>query len=173
MGHQTQIGLEGELECARQLRARGWDVTLLNDLRVNNPNADLLIRKSHHLHSIQVKTSQKTKGYITGGSINHKVIAGEPVFNRVSAPKCDFVIFLATEDQRWRYFITPISAAEKLFRRNIEAYWGTPRLDGQPKKQSGQADIFVGRTAFPHARIVPDQRDEILPFEDRWELLES
>ena len=171
MGHQTKIGLEGELECARQLKARGWDVTLLNDLRVNNPNSDFLIRKDHVLHSVQVKTSRKPKGYITGGSVNPQITAGAPILNRVSAPVCDFVIFLATENQCWRFFIVPISDAERIFRRNIEAYWGSSRLDGQPKKQSGQTDIFVGRTAFPHSRIVPDQRDEVLPYEDRWELL--
>jgi hypothetical protein len=46
-------------------------------------------------------------------------------------------------------------------------------LDGRPRKHSGQADIFVGGGDFPHSRIVPDQRSDLLPFEGRWDLLEA
>ena len=172
MGRQYAIGLEGELECGRQLELRGWSVTYLNELRVNHPNTDLLIQKGPLKHWIQVKASRKPKGYITGGSVNPKITAGSAIFNRAQADPADFIIFLATEDRQWRHFIIPVSVAETIFRRNVDAYWGSPRLDGSPKRQSGQTDIFVGGGKFGHANIVPDQRSEIAPYESLWDLLE-
>jgi hypothetical protein len=173
LGRQNQIGLDGELECARQLSARGWIVTDLNTTQKNIPNVDLLIEKPTRRHAIQVKTSVKPKGYITGGSVNHKVVQGAPVFNRVpNILSCSFVIFLARQKEAWRFFVVPTADAEYLFRKNIDTYFGRPRLDGLAKKPTGQADIFIGEGIFPHSRIVPDQRAEILPYEARWELLE-
>jgi Holliday junction resolvase len=173
LGRQSQIGLDGELECARQLSARGWTVTDLNASQKNIPNVDLLIEKPARRHAIQVKTSIKPRGYITGGSVNHKVVHGAPIFNRVpEILSSSFVIFLARKNEIWRFFVVPIELAENLFRRNIDAYFGRPRLDGLAKQPTGQADIFIGEGVFPHSRIVPDQRAEILPYETRWELLE-
>jgi hypothetical protein len=171
VARQISIGFEGEAECARQLTDRGWRVTMLNSVRANNPNADLLIQNEQLKHLVQVKASRKTKGYVTGGSVNPKVVAGGPIFNRVKAEFCDFVIFLATEVDVWRYFVVPVGEAETIFRKNIDAYWGSPRLDGRAKKHAGQTDIFVGRGLFPHARIVPDQRADLALFENRWDLL--
>lgn len=148
-------------------------MTDLNIAYKNIPNVDLRIEKSFQQHAIQVKTSAKPKGYITGGSVNQKVVSGAPIFNRV--PRlllCDFIIFLAQKSEAWRFFIVPTTKAEELFRKNIDAYFGRPRLDGLAKSPTGQADIFVGEGHFPHSRIVPDQRPEILPFEDRWEILD-
>lgn len=173
MTKRNEIGLEGERECARQLELRGWDVVQLNNVHTNIPNVDLLISKQGRQCGIQVKSSRRPKGYITGGSVNPKVVSGAPIFNRVvGAPLCGYVILLASRDAAWRYFIMPAQSAEELFRKNINAYFGSPRLDGGVKSQSGQADIFVGDGTFPHARIVPDQRQEVLQFEDRWDLLE-
>jgi hypothetical protein len=173
MGRQSEIGLAGERECAHQLGLRGWAVSDFNASRANFPNVDLLIEKYSRQLCIQVKASRRTKGYITGGGVNPGVINDGPIFNRVPGGRiCDHVIFLASNDQAWRYFIMPVKSAEMVFRKNIDAYFKSPRLDGHAKAQSGQADIFVGSGHFPHSRIVPDQRDEIPPFENRWDLLE-
>ena len=74
----------------------------------------------------------------------------------------------------FRFFIAPVQEAERWFRKNVDAYWLTPKLNStKPKKPKGQCDIFVADGHFPHARIVPDQRAEVLPFENRWELLDE
>ena len=167
------IGRDGETECIRQLEQRGWLVEVLNTHRPNTPNADLISEKAGLRRTIQVKASRKPKGYVTGGGVNPKIVAGGPIFNRVATVRaCEFVIFLATENGDWRHFVVPVAQAEEVFRRNIESYFKTPRLDGGLKKQFGQADIFVGSGAFPHGRIVPDQRAELLHYENQWDLLE-
>jgi hypothetical protein len=174
LGRRSEIGLAGEHDCARQLELRGWTVNHFNAIRANYPNVDLLIEKDRRRLCVQVKTSKRVKGYITGGSVNPKVVNDGPIFNRVPGEHiCDHVVFLASNENGWRYFVLPVRSAENLFRKNIDTYFKSPRLDGKPKSQSGQADIFVGGGHFPHARIVPDQRDEILPFENRWDILEA
>ena len=174
MGNRGITGEIGEEECARQLESRGWVVTHLTRIRTNYPNADLEIEKGSFRRLIQVKSSRKARGYVTGGGVSPSVVAGGKIFNRATNYRlCDFVIFLATEHTRWRYFVVPCECAEIIFRRNIDAYFKSPRLDGRPRKHSGQADIFVGGGDFPHSRIVPDQRSDLLPFEGRWDLLEA
>jgi Holliday junction resolvase len=171
---RAAIGLEGEEECARQLEQRGWTITKANSLRANFPNVDLFAEKDGRRLALQVKTSRKERGYITGGGVSRGVVEGGSIFNRVSgAPHCDVVLFLTCGPAGWRFFVAPVGVAERLFRRNIEAYFKSPKLDGGVKKPTGQADIFVGSGPFPHGRIVPDQRSEVLPFENRWELLDT
>ena len=110
------------MECACQLQMRGWSVTHMNDSRANVPNTDLMIQKDGVRRAIQVKCSRKPKGYVTGGSVNPKVLAGSAIFNRVlSEAACDYVVFLATENEAWRYFVVPVHQAEALFRKNIDA----------------------------------------------------
>jgi len=174
MMRRSQIGCAGEAECRKKLSELGWNVIDLNLLHGRQvSNADLQIEKGEIRHLIQVKTSFKRRGYITGGGVNAKIVDGSSIFNRdTGAENCDFVIFLSDGLVSWRYFIVPVTDAEAAFRRNISAYFLNPRLDGGARSPSGQSDIFVGSGSFPHSRIVPDQREEILPFEDRWDLLE-
>ncbi|MEQ1801796.1 MAG: hypothetical protein ABL989_07740 [Gammaproteobacteria bacterium] len=156
------------------MEKRGWTVTQANDLRANYPNADLFVEKDGRRLALQVKTSRKERGYITGGGVSPRVVEGSPIFNRVSgAAHCDVVLFLARGPAGWRFFVAPVDVAEGIFRRNIEAYFKSPKLDGGVKKPNGQADIYVGPGPFPHGRTVPDQRSEVLPFENRWELLDA
>jgi hypothetical protein len=171
---RTAIGLEGEEECTRQLAQQGWSVTQANSFRANFPNVDLFVVKDGRRLGLQVKTSRKPRGYITGGGVSPKVVEGGPIFNRKSgAERCDFVLFLARGPEGWRFFVVPTDVAEGIFRRNIDAYFKSPRLDGGVKKPTGQSDVYVGPDPFPHSRIVPDQRAEVFPFENRWDLLDA
>ena len=136
------------------------------------PNSDLRIEREGLSYFVQVKSSARERGYITGGSVNKTVVSGGPIFNRkIGYPIADFVLFIACLENTPRYFVIPTPAAEKIFRKNISAYFLSPKLDGGVKKPTGQCDIFVGIGQFPHSRIVPDQRDEVLRFESRWEPL--
>ena len=170
---RAEIGRAGEQLCARELEKRGWTVEDLNEISTNMPNSDLRIHKAGQSFSVQVKSSARDRGYITGGSVNKTVVSGGPIFNRRKEyPDADFVVFIANLETSPRFFIVPVNAAEAIFRTNIDAYFLSPKLDGGPKRPSGQSDIFVGAGHFPHARIVPDQRTEILPYEGRWDILE-
>jgi hypothetical protein len=170
---RSETGTVGEQECAWQLERLGWNVQRANLIRANFPNIDLFAEKGHLRRAIQVKSSKKERGYITGGGVNLHVVRGGSILNRAQLKeKCQFVIFLATEGGLWRHFVVPVDIAEGIFRRNIDSYFGRPKLNGGARKPNGQADIFVGTGPFAHGRIVPDQRQEVIPYENRWDLLE-
>ncbi len=169
---KAEIGREGEKLCSIELERRGWVVEDMNQEMVNMPNSDLRIRRADKLLLVQVKSSAKERGYITGGSVNKTVVSGGAIFNRKTGyAEADFVIFVACLNSVPRFFILPVSEAETIFRKNISAYFLSPKLDGGTKKPTGQSDIFVGEGYFPHARIVPDQREEVLPCENQWGIL--
>lgn len=171
---RAEIGRKGEELCAQELERQGWTVEDLNASFVNVPNSDLKIRKPGIEHYIQVKSSARERGYITGGSVNKTVVDGGPIFNRrTDYTHADFVIFIACLETTARFFVMPVHDAENIFRKNINAYFLTPKLDGGMKKPTGQSDIFVGQGHFPHARIVPDQRPDVVAYEGRWDILES
>ena len=170
---RAEIGQKGEALCAQELQQRGWQVEDLNEAVFNMPNSDLKISRPGLQHYIQVKSSARHRGYISGGSVNRTVVSGGPIFNRKDGyHRANFIIFISCLETRPRFFVMPVQDAEEIFRKNVSAYFLTPKLDGGVKKPTGQCDIFVGEGDFPHARIVPDQRPEVLPYEDRWDILE-
>jgi len=174
----SKVGVLGEALCASELKRRGWEVEDLNLTSANHPNSDVQITKGNVSHYLQIKTSAKVAsmnrgGYVTGGSVNPSLFSGSSIFNRsIRGPKCEFVIFISEVVTNPRYFVVPVEIAERMFRRNIDAYFLSPKLNGGMKSLRGQADIFVGSGDFPHARIVPDQRSEIIEYENRWAILE-
>jgi hypothetical protein len=162
----------GKAACAEKLTGLGWAVKALPP---RDGNSDFLIEKGSRCWRIKVRTSLKQKGYITGGGVNSRVVEGGPIFNRSEKfEAADFIIFLSYRaGGGFRFFIAPADEAERWFRKNVNAYWLTPKLNStEPKKPNGQCDIFVADGDFPHARIVPDQRDEVRPFEERWDLFD-
>ncbi len=170
---RSVIGRDGEAYCASRLEELGWRVENSNHLRANAPNVDLVITKGSKIKRVQVKSSKRERGYITGGSVNPKVVNGSPIFNRVEDEVfADFVIFISKLYTSPNCFVVPVSAAEAIFRKNIDAYFKSPKLNGGEKSLYGQCDIFMGIDPFPHARIVPDQRQELEPFKDAWGVLE-
>lgn len=174
---RTQVGSIGERLCISKLIKFGWTVEDLNFAKANHPNSDLKIAKGNISLYVQVKASAKMAsrgrgGDVTAGSVSPALFNGASIFNRsTKGPPCEFVVFLSEILAKPRYFVLPVDNAEKLFRRNIDFYFLSPKLNGGVKSLKGQADIFVGNGAFPHARIVPDQRAEILVFEEGWDHL--
>lgn len=170
---RRQIGADGEDLCAHRLAQRGWIVINSNIQRLNTPNFDLCIERMGKRRFLQVKSSARERGYVTGGSVNPKVVSGARIFNRVSHSQfADFAIFISNLYIDPVFYILPIMKAEEIFRRNVDSYFKSPRLDGGQKSQFGQTDIFVGVDPFPHSRIVPDQRTELDVFRDAWDLLD-
>ena len=175
---RRQVGVIGEALCSSELKRRGWEVVDLNLKSANHPNSDVQITKGNVSHYLQIKTSAKLAsmnrgGYVTGGSVNPSLFSGCSIFNRSTrGPECQFVIFISEVVTKPRYFVVPVEIAERMFRRNIDAYFLSPKLNGGVKSLRGQADIFVGGGECPHARIVPDQRSEIIEYENLWTILE-
>lgn len=166
---RSKIGRDGEDYCTMRLKQLGWQVENINDIRMNAPNIDLKMERESVSLLVQVKASARERGYITGGSVNPKVVAGGPIFNRVSgSSKANFIIFVSALYSFPSCFIVPVCTAEEIFRKNIDAYFKSPKLNGGEKRHYGQADIYVGGDPFPHTRIVPDQRHEIAPYKEAW-----
>ncbi len=170
---RSLTGKDGEERCAEQLEGLGWRVENLNFVKSNAPNVDLKISRGGTSRLVQVKASARERGYITGGAVNPKVVMGGEIFNRVRhEQKAEFVIFISKLYVDPTYFILPVAVAEVIFRRNIDAYFRSPKLDGGEKRPYGQTDIYVGEDPFPHYRIVPDQRSDVLPYKAAWNILE-
>jgi hypothetical protein len=169
---RSKTGRDGENYCAARLRDLGWCVSNINDDRVNVPNVDLKIERGSISLLLQIKASAKERGYITGGSVNPKVVSGGAIFNRVAGGlSADFIVFISSLYSNPSCFIVPVIEAEKILRKNIDAYFKSPKLNGGEKRHYGQADIYVGEDPFPHARIVPDQRADVSVYREAWDIL--
>ncbi|MFH1559978.1 MAG: hypothetical protein ABID84_00995 [Chloroflexota bacterium] len=174
------MGIEGEAAIKMELEKLGWIVTSLNTSG-NEPNVDLIAQKYDHTIYLQVKT-YNDYGWISGGGVNPEICAGGSLFNKANNAryKCDFVICLTPAspgDKRvirddWRYFVMPVNTADQLFHININAYFNSPKRDGSPKVKRGACQDWVGPGPIPTS-IVPDHKQDYLPFENNFELLES
>ncbi len=181
MSWRKQLGAAGEAAVRKELEERGWKVQDLDSLRRNFPNADLVAEKRSKKIHLQVKT-HNSYGWIIGGSVNPDVCAGAPIFNRVQhAPvKCDFVVFLSPASRaekkevpsEFRHFVVPVGHAERSIRKNIDGYFNQPKKDGTSRKKQGTCGAFVGPGPLT-VKTIPEQREDFLPYEDRYDLLDS
>ena len=173
-------GRTGEAVVRAELERRGWSVRDLNEERTNEPNADLVATTAGRVVSLQVKAFNRY-GWISGGSVNPAVCDGAPLFNRVknAAYKCDFVICVTPGSPReehalrddWRFFVLPVDTADTLFRVNIDAYYNGLKTNGAARSKSGLLQDWVGPGIF-RSRAVPDHKEDYLPFEEQFGLLE-
>jgi len=178
--YRMNLGAIGEEATAQELRERGWTVTNLNINRQNYPNADLEIRKDDFFWRIQIKVCT-VYAWISAGGVNPETCSGKPIFNKVSGyPTSEFIICLTpsarvpkgAQPSSWRYFVLPVSVAERAFRVNIDAYFNGAKRDGTPRSQRGACQDFVGPGPFT-AGTVPDHHQDYAPYEGRFGLLES
>lgn len=184
-GHRSKLGRAGEEATAKVLERRGWKVRNLNSTRYNTPNADLLVEKNDGKLLVQVKAYKVSWGWISGGNASKAVVDGAPLFNKSAAhPKADFVIFLsprvnadldtndAAHTNMWRFFVVPVSEAERLFRSHMDAVFRTPKLKGG-LRQPGPVQEWVGPGKKPVHKVQwgSDLSHEWLRYEDNFDLL--
>lgn len=119
----------------------------------NYPNADLRISKDGRTLGIDGRTlgiqvkATGDFGWIGGGGVNETVCAGGPIFNRVPSADgaADAVVFLSIDTpHRYRAFVVPVEDAERVFRRNVNAYFNTPKRNGEPKSKRAAAPCSSG-----------------------------
>ena len=171
---RSRVGRTGEAAAKQELEDRGWTVTDLNFTQRNTPNVDLAAQKGDRIVNIQVKTYNKTYGWIWGGSVTPAICAGGPLFNKKKrATYCDFVICVPpaslgdkgkTVREDWRFFVMPVNIADNLFRININAYFNTPKKNGGVKVQKGAVQDFVGPGCI-NSTVVPDHQEDYHPYE--------
>ena len=178
--YRTMIGEIGENAVTDELLRRGWQVENLNRKQTNYPNIDLEIQKGDIKLLVQVKTCTMF-AWILAGSVNPKVCAGGPIFNRIEgSPIADFIICITPERQvekgiipeTWRYFVLPVAVAEVAFRINIDAYYNGVNKAGASRRKSGTCQDFVGPEPFRY-NCVPDHHQDFEPYEGRFDLLET
>lgn len=171
---KQKLGDHGEAAATAELTQRGWRVTNLNVATRNYSNADLVAEKGDHRALIQVKT-HNSAGWIQAGGVTKKIVDGAPIFNKAGGESCDFVIFLTdTRDKRhtktlstkFRYFVLPVSDAERLIRKNVDSYF-----KDKQHKPGGTCGAFVGPGQCK-VRDVPDQTEDFRPYEGAFDLLE-
>ena len=183
MSWAITIGEIGEQEVQSVLESRDWHVENLNEI-ANFPNVDLIAKKGQKTRYVQVKTHTRY-GYILAGSVNEKVCRREvSIFNRSNKAryKCDFVICLTPAGpqkikkipEEWRYFIMPVAIAEEAFFKNVDEYFNGLRLaDGKPRSKNGSCQDFVGPYYPINSKVVSDHREDFLPYEGRFDLLDK
>jgi hypothetical protein len=65
----------------------------------------------------------------------------------------------------------PVVEADRLFRININGYFNTPKLNGEPKSKSGAVQDFVGPGPI-RTTTIPIHPEDYAPYENAWENLE-
>jgi hypothetical protein len=177
---RSHVGTTGEAAVKKELEAQGWTVTDLNSTQRNTPNVDITAQKGNRIVNIQVKT-YNDYCWISGGGVNATICAGGSLFNKKkSTIYCDFVICVtpaspgdkrnARED--WRFFVMPVTIADKLFQININAYFNFPKKNGSARVKTGAVQDFVGPGRI-NSNIVPDHQKDYHPFENNFQILET
>ncbi len=178
--YRMKLGDFAEKIAAEKLASLGWLVSNLNAIKTNFPNVDLKLKRDAAEVYVQVKACTQYR-MISAGGVNPAICAGASLFNKVAgSPNADFILCMSPAEKswegdfpdQWRYFVLPVDVAEAAFRINVDAYFNGIKHSGGPRSQKGSCQDFVGPGEL-RSRSIPDHRDDYLPYEGRFDLLEG
>lgn len=141
------IGRMGELVVELELIARGWIVGNFNSSTSNAPGWDLFAAQEGRSLKIRVKAKRpKTDCFRWSTKADGRVLLGLE-----QDAKDDIVAAVSfTEVGAYDIYLIPAASVEADLRQNHLDYLSTPKVDGSPKKDSNQRNIFMNnRTDLP------------------------
>ena len=170
------VGRLGELLVEQKLLEQGWHPVRLDTAQMMAANADLLAIKGKHRISLQVKTTNAKSGHSFSHSLSFGYATGylrngESIFNSKPGPLWADVIVGVHYDFLPRFFVLPVALAEKLCRCHCDYFYSVPKRNTTKRSPSFPIYLRLLGTATAHSRQHEKIKNNLLAFENRWDLL--
>lgn len=168
------VGRLGELLVENKLLELGWHIVRLDTGQMLASNADLLAIKERDRVSLQVKTTNVGHsfshslgfGYATG-----YLLSGKPIFNSKPGPLSADVIVGVSYGPSPKFVVLPVALAEKLCRCHCDYFYSVPKRNGKKRSASFPIYLRLSGQARDHSRQHEKIKNNLLDFENRWDLL--
>jgi hypothetical protein len=158
----------GELVVELELLARGWHVGNFNDSMANSAGWDLFAAKQGATIKVRVKAKRPGIDCFRWSAKSDGTI----LLGLSKRDPSDFVAAVTFHSQGgYDVYILPAAQVEEELNSNHAAYLKTPKLDGLPRKNSPQRNLFLNDKV--NGPVGHGYLQHWLEFKNAWHLIDA
>lgn len=162
------VGAFGERAVEAELLREGWVPANFNHTVKNAANYDIVAYKGRSEVRLRVKTCGPSQpGFQFGG------FKGEVETKGILKNDFTILVRMGTERAKDQFYIIPTSTVRKQIKDNREQYLGTPKRDGESRKDLGHWTLHLAALRSGEDRPSHGLEQRWAKFRENWKLLKG